>query len=80
MSDLRLAEVPPAPMGGVSSSAGGIGYGTEVSAEVERLRAAILALAIVVDEVRTRLNGHVHGGVVPAMPAAERATTPFIPT
>ena len=46
MSDLRAAEVPAAPMGGATSGAGGIGFGTDVTAEVERLRASILALAI----------------------------------
>ena len=80
MSDLRAAEVPAAPMVGATSGASGIGFGTDVTAEVERLRASILALAIVVDEVRARLNGHVHGGAAPALSTAERATTPFIQT
>jgi hypothetical protein len=79
MSDLRAAEVPTMPMAGATSGAGAIGFGTDVTAEVERLRASILALAIVVDEVRTRLNGHIHGGAAPALPTAERAQTPFIP-
>ena len=79
MSDLRAAEVPTAQISGATSGAGGIGFGTDVTAEVERLRASILALAIVVDEVRSRLNGHSHGGATPALPPAERAHTPFIP-
>ena len=76
MSDLRAAEVPSSLAG---TAAGGTGYGIDVTAEVERLRASVIALAIVIDEVRTRLNGHVHGGAVAALPPAERATTPFIP-
>lgn len=79
MSDLRAAEVPTTQIGSATGGAGGIGFGTDVTAEVERLRASILALAVVVDELRTRLNGHAHGGAVPPLPAAERANTPFIP-
>ena len=79
MTDLRAAEVPAPQIGGSTNGAGGIGFGTDVTAEVERLRASILALAVVVDEVRARLNSHVHGGAVPTLPTAERASTPFIP-
>jgi hypothetical protein len=80
MTDLRAAQIPQSQASAVTGRGERIGFGTDVTAEVERLRASILALAIVVDEVRTRLNGHGHGGAVPPLPLAERATTPFIPT
>lgn len=79
MGDLRAAEVPAGTSGAAMGMAGDVGYGIDVVAEVGRLRASILALAVVVDEVRARLNGHVHGGAAPALPPGERATTPFIP-
>jgi hypothetical protein len=38
-----------------------------------------MALAVVVTEIQSRLNGHTHGGTTLVLPVAERATTPFIP-
>ncbi|NBP78424.1 MAG: hypothetical protein EBU62_13160 [Proteobacteria bacterium] len=78
MSDLRAAEVPGGT-GSAPNGPGATGYGIDLPAEVERLRATVMALAVVVTEIQSRLNAHTHGGATPVLPAGERATTPFIP-
>lgn len=57
--------------------AAGTGAGVDALAELERVRSNLAALALVVEEIRSRLNGHTHLGAAPALPAAERAHTPY---
>ncbi len=78
MSDLRAAEVPGGT-GLAATGPGATGNGIDLPAEVERLRATVNALAVVVSEIQSRLNAHTHSGSTPVLPAGERATTPFIP-
>lgn len=79
MGGLRAAEIPPSVVTATVGGAGAVGYGTDVLAEIERLRMSILGLAGVLEEVRTQLNNHTHNATVAALPTAERATTPYIP-
>ena len=48
-------------------------------AQLERVRSNLAALAQVVEEIRTKLNAHTHGGAVVPPPAGERATTTYTP-
>ena len=63
--------------GGESFGSAGTGAGTDVLAEVERIRWNLAALAEVVEGIRGKLNGHTHGGVVGAPAAGEQAVVPF---
>jgi hypothetical protein len=62
-----------------SSSFGspGTGNGTDVPAELERLRSNLAALAQVLEDLRTKHNTHTHSAAVPAPPAAEQTTIPY---
>lgn len=64
---------------GESSSFGapGVGAGTDVLAELERIRSNLAALAQVVEEIRSTFNSHTHAAAVPAPPAGEQATTRY---
>ena len=55
----------------------GVGAGTDVGGELERVRSNLAALAEVVEEIRAKLNGHAHGGAVVPPPASERALTAY---
>ena len=55
----------------------GTGAGTDIPAELERLRSNLAALAQVVEDLRTKHNLHTHNTTVPAPPVAEQTTIPF---
>ena len=55
----------------------GTGAGTDVPAELERLRSNLAALAHVVEDLRTKHNSHTHNATVPTPPLAEQTTIPF---
>jgi hypothetical protein len=55
----------------------GTGAGTDVHAELERLRSNLAALAQVVEDLRSKHNTHTHNAAVGAPPAAEQTTIPY---
>jgi hypothetical protein len=55
----------------------GTGLGTDVLAELERIRSNLAALAQVVEDLRTKHNGHTHGGVVAAPPVGEQTSVSY---
>jgi hypothetical protein len=55
----------------------GTGVGTDVLGELERVRSNLAALAEVVEGIRGKLNAHVHGGAVAALPAGEQEVTAY---
>ena len=57
--------------------AAGVGRGTDVMGELERVRSNLAALAEVVEGIRAKLNAHTHGGAVAAPPAEEQAQTGY---
>ena len=66
--------------GGASENgfgAPGVGAGTDVLAELERIRSNLAALAEVVEDLRSKHNTHTHNGAVAAPPAAEQSVTPY---
>lgn len=75
--------------GSPAYGAGGVGTGADVLAELERVRANLLALAEVVEELRGKYNGHTHGenaagayvqGAATAAPAVgQQAGTAYVP-
>ena len=52
------------------------GAGTDVLAELERVRSNLAALAEVLVSLRARFNAHTHSAAVPAPPAAESTLDP----
>jgi len=52
---------------------GGAQLGYDVVGELERVRANLVALAQVVEQLRSAYNGHTHNGAVPAPPAGEQS-------
>ena len=64
---------------GELAGAAATGAGIDVLAALERVRSNLAALAQVVEEIRTKLNAHTHGGAVVPPPAGERATTTYTP-
>ena len=57
--------------------AAGVGAGTEVLGELERVRSNLAALAEVVEGLRGKFNGHTHGGEVSAPPGGEQASVSY---
>jgi hypothetical protein len=55
----------------------GTGLGVDLLGELERLRANLVALAERFEDLRTKHNGHAHGGAVAAPPAAEQSAVAF---
>jgi len=55
----------------------GAGAGTDVLAELERVRSNLAALAQVVEDLRAKHNTHTHNGAVVAPPAAEQTQTAY---
>ena len=55
----------------------GVGAGTDVLGELERVRSNLAALAQVVEDLRVKHNGHTHGGAVAAPPVAEQVLTAY---
>ena len=51
----------------------GVGGGTDVMAELERVRSNLAALAEVVEGIRAKYNAHTHGGAVVAPAAGEQS-------
>ena len=62
---------------GSSFGSPGTGAGTDIPAELERLRSNLAALAEIVEDLRTKHNTHTHNATVAAPPAAEQTTVPF---
>ena len=60
-----------------SFGAPGVGGGTDVLAELERIRSNLAALAQVVEDLRAKHNGHTHNGGVGAPPAAEQSIVAY---
>jgi len=77
--------------GEVSAAYGspGVGTGADVLMEVERIRANLLALAEVVEDLRAKYNGHGHvenvaaaytqGAVTNGVVAGMQAATAYVP-
>ena len=65
--------------GGAAQPVGapGVGAGTDILAELERIRSNLAALAEVVEGLRAKFSGHTHGGAVAAPPAGEQAQTGY---
>ena len=59
------------------AGAAATGAGIDVLAELERVRSNLGALAQVVEEIRTKLNAHAHGGTVAPLPGGEQAVTRY---
>ncbi len=55
----------------------GVGIGTDVLAELERIRSNLAALAQVVEDLRAKHNTHTHNGAVAAPPVAEQSNTAY---
>ena len=55
----------------------GTGAGTDVTAELERLRSNLAALAQLLEDLRTKHNLHTHNTTVPTPPAAEQTAVPY---
>jgi hypothetical protein len=55
----------------------GVGTGTDVLAELERIRSNLAALAQVVEDLRTKHNTHTHNAAVAAPPAAEQSNVAY---
>jgi len=62
---------------GELAGAAATGAGIDVLAALERVRSNLAALAQVVEEIRTKLNAHTHGGAVAAPPGGEQAATQY---
>ena len=75
MPDLR----PQSVAGGTDYPAGpgATGAGVDVLAELERVRANLVALAERFEDLRTKYNGHTHGGALAAPPAGEQSQVAF---
>jgi hypothetical protein len=52
--------------------------GIDVVAELERVRSNLLAIALIVEDLRVKHNAHTHGGTVPAPPAGEQAVVGYV--
>ncbi len=67
--------------GELSSAYGspGVGTGADVLMELERIRANLLALAEVVEDLRAKHNAHTHNTTVVAPPPPEQSNVPYIP-
>ena len=75
-----MAVLQSASAGGDGSGAfgaPGVGAGTDVLAELERIRSNLAALAQVVEDVRGKLNAHTQGGAVGAPPAGEQSNVGY---
>jgi hypothetical protein len=55
----------------------GTGAGTDIHAELERLRSNLTALAQVLEDLRAKHNAHTHGGAVAAPPAGEQSNVSY---
>ena len=66
-----------APDTGESFGSPGTGLGTDVLAELERIRSNLAALAQVLEDLRTTHNTHTHGGSVTAPPAGEQTSVSY---
>ena len=55
----------------------GVGGGTDVLGELERVRSNLVALAEVVEGLRGKFNGHTHGGAVVEPPAGEQSAVSY---
>jgi hypothetical protein len=55
----------------------GTGSGTDVAAELERIRSNLAALAEVLESLRAKHNTHTHNATVPVPPANEQTTVAF---
>lgn len=55
----------------------GTGAGTDVFAELERIRSNLAALAEILESLRTNHNTHTHNTTVPPPPAGEQTNVPF---
>ena len=62
---------------GEAFGAPGTGLGTDVLAELERIRSNLVALAQVVEDVRAKHNTHTHAGAVAAPPAGEQGNVGY---
>ena len=51
----------------------GVGAGTDVLGELERIRSNLAALAEVVEALRAKYNAHAHNGAVAALPVGEQS-------
>jgi hypothetical protein len=76
MPDLRAA-AESGPEGTPAFGPAGAGTGVDVLAELERVRANLVALAERFEDLRTKYNAHTHNGGVAAPPAAEQSAVPF---
>jgi hypothetical protein len=56
---------------------GAVGAGVDLVAELERVRSNLLALAAILEDLRTRYNAHTHGGSAPVPAAGEQSPTAF---
>lgn len=55
----------------------GVGGGTDVLGELERIRSNLAALAEVVEGLRAKYNAHTHGGAVVAPPVGEQSAVSY---
>ena len=74
---MPVLQASSAPDQGDSFGSPGVGVGTDVLGELERIRSNLAALAQVVEDVRTKHNGHTHGGAVAAPPVGEQAAVAY---
>ena len=58
--------------------ASGVGRGTDVLGELERVRSNLASLAEVVEGLRAKFNGHTHGGGVAAPAAGEQVSVGYM--
>lgn len=79
MADLRAAaEGGLTGPGDAAFGPPGVGVGVDVLSELERIRGNLLALATIVEDLRTKYNAHTHNGAVAAPPAGEQSATAFV--
>ena len=55
----------------------GVGGGTDVLGELERVRSNLAAQAQVVEDLRVKHNAHTHSGAVAAPPVGEQVVTAY---
>jgi hypothetical protein len=77
MADLRTSSDVGEVAAPENFGPAGTGAGVDVMGELERVRNNLLALVEVLEELRSRYNGHSHGGAVPAPPIGEQAQQAF---
>ena len=62
---------------GESFGSPGVGVGTDVMGELERIRSNLAALAQVVEDLRGKHNGHMHGGAVGVPAVGEQVVVAY---